>query len=62
MRHAIEYKFCILYVENGCIFYTNYAMVVLPSRTLDNKILHTRYYKVEIGVTILKLVKRACVN
>jgi hypothetical protein len=30
-------------------YYTNYAMVVLPSRTSDNKILYKRYYKAEIG-------------
>jgi len=30
-------------------YYTNYAMVVLPSRTSGNKIVYTRYYKAEIG-------------
>ena len=43
-------------------YYTNHGMVVLPSRTSVNKILYTRYYKAEIGVTILERVKFACVN
>ena len=37
-------------------YFTIYGMVVLPSRTTGNKILYTRYYKAEIGVTILELV------
>ena len=30
-------------------YFTNYVMVVLPSRTSGNKILYTRYYKAEIA-------------
>ena len=57
MRPAIEHKFYIFYfVENFVYYFANYAMVVLTSRTSGNKILYTRYYKAEIGVTILELV------
>ena len=34
---------------NSAYYCSNYAIVVVPSRTSDNKILYVRHYKAEIG-------------